>query len=402
MAVAVLTNTPNYGDFFRQRVLLNTQYWRDYVTNRVTDIAALDGERDRIIKAISFALDLENVWPFVYELIVTFSPYMERRGHWETWNWLLDRAIKVAQQVEDTSGVITLSALFARLLQRQSRPEQAITHYRRTIRLARQTENYFETARGCTNLGFLYIEQGHWYRAEVLCCYALNIFEQLGSNHGRAHTENHLGLLYTRLAQWDKARQHLERACALWQAMDDHHGLMYGYINLGVLCIESGNFDQALPDLEKALQQATLTGEEAYIGKIYLNMGIVYRLRGELSQAEAYARQAEKIFRRFSNLRELANVWSNLGLACLDQGKWAEARQYLDVSLEARRKLHHQYDEIKSLIHLLEYELALGNRKKARAQLHEVERLIDPHRQVELSRHLQSLLAKYQPILAEG
>jgi tetratricopeptide (TPR) repeat protein len=217
MANSHLTNHPNYPALFRRHVLANAQYWQEYVTRRSTDIAALDHERDCILKAISFALDLEVAWPCVYKVIVTFSSFMEKRGYWESWNRLLTQALTIAQQIEDMTGATTLSTLLARLLQRQSRIRHAIAQHRRTIRLARQTGNRFEEARACTNLGYLYIEQDQWYRAEVLCCHALKIFEAIDSDHGRAHTENHLGILYTRQCLWDKGEQHLEKACAIWQ-----------------------------------------------------------------------------------------------------------------------------------------------------------------------------------------
>src|SRR5262245_24356054 len=101
MVVAALTDLQSRVDFFQGRILVNLKYWRDFVARNTTNTIALDTERNRIIKAIVFALDLKEAWPSVYELIITFSPYMERRGHWEIWGQLLDRAIKVAQHLEE-------------------------------------------------------------------------------------------------------------------------------------------------------------------------------------------------------------------------------------------------------------------------------------------------------------
>jgi hypothetical protein len=50
-----------------------------------------------------------------------------------------------------------------------------------------------------------------WQRDKVLCCHALEIFEALDSDHGRAHTENHLGVLHYRRREWEQAEQHLNR-----------------------------------------------------------------------------------------------------------------------------------------------------------------------------------------------
>jgi tetratricopeptide (TPR) repeat protein len=396
MATTSLTNHPNYPALFRHHVLTNAQYWQEYVTNRSTDIAALDGERDCILKAISFALEIEIAWPCVYQVIVTFSSFMERRGHWESWNRLLNQALKTAQRLEDVTRATTLSALLARLLQRQSRIEPAIVQHRRTIRLARQTGNRFEEARACTNLGYLYIEQGQWYRAEVLCCHALKIFEAIDSDHGRAHTENHLGILYTRQYWWNKGEKHLERACTIWQTMDDNHGLMRGFINLSFLYIEMEKGSKALKYLKKALHQAKLTGEETELGRIYSNMGIAYRLSGQPMQAETKTRQAEAIFRQSSNLVGLALVWVNLGMTYIAQQKWEKAREYLEASLQACRNLKNEYGEISALLGMVEYELARGNQQQALVRLKELEYLIRQDYKNAQYNHLQRRLAKYR------
>lgn len=391
-----LANGQNFSGLFRHYVLANVQYWQKYVTQQSTDIAALDRERDRILKAISFALDLEIAWPCVYQVIVTFSSFMERRGYWESWNRLLDQALKVAQRLEDVAKATTLSALLARLLQQQSRIGPAIVQHRHTVRLARQIGNRFEEARACTNLGFLYIEQGQWHRAEVLCCHALNIFETINSDHGRAHTENHLGVLYTRKCFWDKAEQHLERACAIWQTMADNHGLMRGFINLGLLYNQMECSKKSLDYLKKALHQARITGEEIELGLIYLNMGVAYRLSGEPVQAEAQARQAEAIFRQSSNPIGLALAWISLGGAYIDQKIWNKARRYLEAGLDACRKLKNEYGEIEALIGVVEYELARENQQLATEQLNELENLSQSRNWDARYPYLQSRLIKYR------
>lgn len=370
MAIVSLNDTRSRVDYFRQGILTNLQYWHSWLPGKITDVEALDGEQDRIIRAIRFALSLEEIaWASVQELIVTFSPYMERRGHWLIWNQVLRQAIEVAQYREDVSGAANLSALLARLLRRQSRFEESTTYYRRAIQLSRQLGDEFGEARACTNLGFYYTEQGYWHRAEVLCCHALKIFERLENNHGRAHTENHLGLLYTRRGSWDKARYHLVQACMIWQSSGDEHGLMHGYTNLSVLFNEMQHPDETLSYAEKALTKATLAGEEINIGTIYMNMGVAYRLKGMLAEAETYSWRAEAIFRHYSHVLGLAHVRENLGLVCLDQQKWEEAGMHLEAALTTWRRLNNKYGEIQTILYLAKYELVRGYSHKASARL---------------------------------
>jgi hypothetical protein len=101
MASAILTPATDYISLFHRRILVNARYWRDFVTDHADDVPALDSEREGIIKAITFGLDLAEAWPSVAELIVNFSPHLEHRGAWEGWNGLLEQAIAQAEKIGD-------------------------------------------------------------------------------------------------------------------------------------------------------------------------------------------------------------------------------------------------------------------------------------------------------------
>lgn len=397
MALVPLTDAQNCADFFERCVLANLYYWRDYVIANSSDGTALERDWQAIVKAITYALPLPTSWQLLPNLILAFSPFMERRGYWETWVQCVTQAMAAARQQKDLAGIVTLNTLLARLRQRQSRPAEAIPYYRQVISLARQLGDHFSQGRACTNLGYLYIEQGRWWRAEILCRYALQLFEEIDSAHGRAHTENHLGILYTHRRMWNQAQSHLERACALWQSMDDSHGLMRGLINLGALYNDVECPEKSLFYLAQAVKQAQLNGEEAELGTIYMNMGVAYRLQGEFSQATASILRAKEIFQRFAYSLHLAFVEINLGGICCQQKKWAATRAHLETALVACRNLKSRYGEIKTLMGLIEYELARSETLEADAWLRELEKLILPHERL----RWQSLLEKYYSDLQE-
>jgi tetratricopeptide (TPR) repeat protein len=371
---------------FREHILTNLQYWHDYVTGQATEVSRLDRGRNRIVTAILFALDFEEVWPGLAELIETFSSYMERRGHWETWQGVLSRALETMGRSNRPVYEITLTVLLARLLQRQGRSEEAVACYRRVIRLARRHEDPFNEARACSNLGYLYINRGSWRRAEVLCCHALAIFEPLGSDYGRAHTENHLGILYTHQHRWAEAQRHLDEACRIWQRIEDDHGLMRGFINLGHLYNQKGAVDRAISYHEKALHQAKLVGEEAETGMILINMAIAQKKGGDLASAASSLEQAETIFQRLAAEKGLALVWHNRGWLCVDQQQWPDAKFYLETALAAARQLDDDYLEIETLIGLVKYEIGGGSQAGAIAKLEALGQFINRHPQYETYR----------------
>ena len=267
--------------FFERQVVHEVTYWGAQETVKTIVVQTLDRERENILKAIGFGLAVAAAWPATRHLIITFAPYMERRGLWDSWHSLLVRAIAAAQRAGDIAGEITLTALLARLCQRQSRGADVVTYYGRVIRLARRTDNRFELARACSNLGYYYVDGGHWWRAEVLGQHALAIFVELNSQHGQAHTHNHLGVLYIRQQRWTEAEVHLQQACGLWRAMGDEYSLTaFGLLNLGMLYADQKKPHEALIWLKEAYHKAEALGETAMVSRILQNMAVAHRQQG--------------------------------------------------------------------------------------------------------------------------
>lgn len=334
--------------YFVQRVLHMVAQWNEAEAVHEVDVTILDHEYESVVKAISLGLALEQGWTTVKPLIIGFTPFMERRGHWHTWHSILERAIDAAHRSEDLDGEITLTALLARLCQRESRPKDVVNYYRRVIRMARRSGNRFEEARACSNLGYAYIDEGRWWRSEVLSCHALEIFEELGGDHGRAHTHNHLGVLYTRQCRWVVAEQHLNIACKIWEEQKNGHSLISGYINLGLLFVEMENPEQAIRYLSKAYHSTEITGESSSTARIWNNMSAAYQLKLDWENAKLYAHKAEELFRKQSDYVGLASVWKNLGLIAFGCQCHDLARNYLEKSLETHLSLNNPA-EIRSI-----------------------------------------------------
>jgi tetratricopeptide (TPR) repeat protein len=343
--------TPNlqYIVYFQDRIMRGLEYWRDHPAIRELKVAILDGERETILTVIGLGLEFPPAWFLVKQLIVALTPYMERRGHWDGWHGVLQKAIAAAQRAGDVGSEITLTALLARLSQRMSRPADVVTYYCRAMRLARQTGNRFEEARACSNLGYLYIDSGHWWRSEVLSKHALMIFEELASNHGQAHTHNHLGVLYTRQKSWHNAEEHLLAAHRIWNHMQDQHGLMHAHGNLGRLYNEMNKPLDAIMHSQRALHQASLTGEESISGVFLMNIAIGYMKQGNTATAYQFANDAEDIFLKFSDELQLAYVWHQRSLFHLQTGQLSVAERDKIQALTVYRKFHLFSDETRLL-----------------------------------------------------
>lgn len=329
--------------YFIQRVLFMVEQWNAAEAVHEVDVTILEHEYESVVKAISLGLELEEGWATVKPLIITFTPFMERRGHWHTWHSILERAIDAARCSKDVDAEITLTALLARLCQRESRPKDVVYYYRRVICMARRNGNRFEEARACSNLGYAYINSGRWWRSEMLSCHALKVFNELKSEHGQAHTHNHLGVLYTRQEEWKLALENLTVACQIWEKNADSYNLITGYANLGLMYVSMTQPTNALKHLRLACKKAKETGELSSLADIWNNIAFAHRLKLDWAEAHEYAKKAEASFKEHSNFLGLAQVWNNLGLIAYGSENSKAALDYLEMSFDIYQKLNNQW-----------------------------------------------------------
>lgn len=389
---------PTEPERFRNLIRHNlSRFEAELTTNKLTTIQKKPTQAIRVLQR---AVAIDELWSPAQNLIADLAPLMERWGQWEGWQQLLSQSLHHAQNGSGSGQIVTLHVLSARLAQRQHHLAEVINHYRQAIRLGKRLHKPIVVATACTNLGYLYTELGQWWRAEILCCHALAIFEQHHHQHGLAHTHNHLGVLYMWLRQWEAAQQHLDQACTIWQANKDAHGLMRGQLNLGLLHNENGQPQIARCHLELALQQAQQIGEQSEQAKIYNNIGISYRLEQQFSQAEACYWQAATIFQERFNLLGLAQITNNLGIIYTIQQKWDEAKQYLEQSLDYYALLQNSYQIIQVRLDRIALALAQQQRVEVITALNEVIQRLEPYQANSTYQHLHQRVKLYQTQLA--
>ena len=383
----------NYATLFF--AYINRSLAEALATVRAVTAKLPDEERVQACHVFDYGLRMADAWPQARDLTVALAPYVERSGQWENWHQQLQRAIDLAEQIQDIDGKLGLMVFVARLAQRQGRVAETIYYYRRVIRLARQTGNRFEEARACSNLGYLFTETGRFLLADVLCQHALAVFTDLQSNHGLAHTHNHLGLLYTRQKRYVPAEHHLKVACMIWQQMGDTHSLFHGNVNLGILCNQTEQPNEALKHFDSALQSAELSGEAIGIGKIWNNIGLVHLNLRNFSLAEQYFWKAQSLFSQISDYGELAKTHYNLGLTYQHLKKWQDALTHLEMALSIFQDAQNTIEAMKVLVALVGQGINPAHDITSERHLKTLVTLVAQQKKNELLSMFQDFLTEY-------
>ncbi len=394
------TTTQQASSYFEAQIRKRLAYWGNHEAVKTIDIQTLDRRRESVLNVISFGLELQDAWPLVRDLMLAFTRFMERRGHWQIWNDLLHRAIAVANHVGDTDGAVTISALLARLYLRQGPPEKTIFHHRQVIALARQAGNHYEEARGLTNLGYFYIDAGYWWRSEVLCCAAMEVIDQIEGEDGdylRAVTENHFGILYQRKNQWLIAEQHYTQACNIWENMEDHRGnLLFGYMNLGVLFIKKSEPNTAIEWHQKALEQVAQNGDNTHQAVVTMNLAVAYQEKEDFDEAIEFYKEAENLLRQNADILNLTRVFGNLGILYRQQQRWEQALEYMQAASEGYKSLNNWEGQLECLFDFLDYAIDIEDDEMVLFYMSQAEAMIDKHSQGTHRAKLMERLASYR------
>lgn len=336
--------------YLRQRIERNIQYWDGFVRQHGQRWTVLETSQTNLVKAIKFGLDVPEAWEGTQRLILRLTKFMERREQWETWHAIIERGLSRATQVGDTSARINLLVIQARLARRAGRWQAMCAEYQQLLRLCRLSNDHYNLARTCTNLGYYFVVRGFLWRGEILCCHAWDIFQALQNRHGLAHTHNHLGVLYTQRQQWKMAGTHLEEACAIWQAQRDEAGLVHGYINLGVLYLQQSQTEAAADYFARALELARRIGDIAGEADAHLNQGVLCRQVGQLLAGEQSLLQAERLYLRLQDTQGLVDVWGHLAFLSAQAGFFSQAAIYCQRAQAAARKLDWLPEETRVLL----------------------------------------------------
>lgn len=132
-------------------------------------------------------------------------------------------------------------------------------------------------------------------------------------------------------------------------------------VTLTYALLEAGRVEAAVPYVSEALDRAHALGHDRLLGNALMARARVEVGRGTPAAAAPWCERALDVARRAQNPAAEHLARSNLGLARLDAGAWAEAREALLPSVDGHRRLGHDRFLALTLVYLGRAEAGLGN-----------------------------------------
>lgn len=317
----------------------------------------------------------------------------------------LDSLFKIVSNLpEDTTKLQELDQLVK--LYSRVNPDSALYYANMEIDLARKLQDDMGIGLAAIRLGIIYKRTNRFDIAEEYYHKALDIYDRIGYEKGKADVLNNLGTMNTTLSNYEKALDYFFRSMKHYQNSGNDYKTPVSLMNIGVVFKEMDDDEQALIYYKQALEKAKELNQPNTIIKCNINIGGIYRNSKEYSLALKNYRDAEKMLQEYRNIYDLLKVHHNIGTIYEDQERWDEALDKYKLALSLSERLGSKYDILLARQGIGNILIKKGDTKKGieylESSLEIAEEIGQLYRQKELSYNLYKIynnLGNYEKAL---
>ncbi|MFD3525138.1 BTAD domain-containing putative transcriptional regulator [Streptomyces sp. NPDC058653] len=282
-------------------------------------------ERLFLIEVAEQALDRAEAAPAAAGLATALTTLFQVGGHFDDWERLQNRALKVALSNDDRHSAAKLHRCLGELTTILDRYPEALNHFEQALLLAEG--------------------QDPSYRA--------------GATAGLAYVHRLLG-------QYPLAVLHFEKAAELARQAGNVNCLVYATNGLGVIDLEQGRIEAAVERFTDCLRESRVAGYRPGEAQALRCLGQSHRERGTYPAAADAYRQALVISADLGDRLTATHAACWLGDVLVRQGEHREGRRLLAQSLWTYREFGNLWGEAATLYALAEAQLAAGRPALAR------------------------------------
>ncbi|SDY69809.1 hypothetical protein [Thermoactinomyces sp. DSM 45892] len=181
----------------------------------------------------------------LYVLLVSKVIYLKNLNRIEEALVALNELNTQRNNIESTSVLLNMSDLYAELLNRTERYEEAAQHALQGIELARIESNFERLFDLWTVLGASYMSLKKWSQAERCFLEALKLKDKIQREYLAVKTYKQIGELYTILDKKEKALDNLKKAVKLGKKTNDALRTCEAFISFGDYYVKQSDLKNA-------------------------------------------------------------------------------------------------------------------------------------------------------------
>ena len=348
---------------FARSVAANLAYWLAFSQKMGEEsLQEIDQERHNLWRAVRFGLDLEATRCAAAKLILQVYNLIERRGYWQRWIPLLEKAVDSCK-VEDETLQVQLLDRLGQCYRLSRQWDKSLQRHRQEAELAQRLEDGLRLAKAHLNLSQTLWSLRRYDEAEAYGERSLAGFEETGGDAERlGGALSMLGLIALGRGKLETAESWLTKASDTYRAANHTAFLARTLMNLTITLERAGRFEAALAVGSEAWAVLEPTEYELDKARLQLTLGTLYMQMQEWQKAEkAYRRADSPALRRSGDAYLMALAANNLGSVLMQQGRLEESHCSLTRSIELARQSGGRLMLANSLGSMAETKLAMNS-----------------------------------------
>ncbi len=213
----------------------------------------------------------------------------------------------------------------------------------RTLKLAEQLDERSAQAWCQTAIGELLRKQGLYAEASTWFERARTGFEALGDRTGVGQVLHYSGTLAAQQGDYKASQSFYEESLVIRRELDDKANIASLLSNLGLNAHEQGDYESARALYEESLDLRYQLKDKWAIGVSLNNLGFLNLDQGDYEAARTQLEVAVGLQREVGDRSMMADALNNLGNVAREQGDYTSARALYEESLTIDRDLGHKW-----------------------------------------------------------
>ncbi|MEZ4864075.1 MAG: DUF2791 family P-loop domain-containing protein [Caldilineaceae bacterium] len=259
----------------------------------------------------------------------------------------------------------------------QGKFDEAQSEFIESITLNRQQEDRYNEAQTLHALGALAHLHRNYEEALVYFQQALAISEMIGDRVGTGASKLGIAQTLSTLGDHSKAEPLLREALTIQQALNNRWWEINIWNELGILYLIVGDYTTAQTSLGHGLRLSQEIGYEAGQAYLLCNLGQILREIHKTAEAINVLQEGLQLARLQKDTHLEAIYLSDLALTYLQQGHFAEAVEYAQMSLLQYKALGVELSTTSVLATLAQGQYRLERKAEAIATAQETIRILD-------------------------
>jgi len=278
-------------------------------------------------------------------ILETIGETLHNLGQFEESITHYQKSLDIAREFKEEQRECKLLGNIGNIYRGLGKPNEAIENLEKGLQIAEKNKDKRNEAKLVGILGEAYRDTSRFDKAIDYLKRALDISREIKDRKEEGIILSDIGVVYHFMNQYEKAIEFYKNGLAILEELGDQWniGVCLGSLEASYRAL--GELDKSRKYLERALKIARDINDERGQGRCLCNLGITYRKLKQFDDSIKSLKEGIEILRKINDLRGVNRYLSNIGTTYGEIGEFNEAIKCIREALTIAREIKNKRSE---------------------------------------------------------